>query len=145
MTCVDNNTEDQVWLELRCAPQVVFGFCYIPPSDSPYYSNYSFAVLQEKLSDVESCKKFLFIGDTNARFGVSVCDLLSRVEAPGCHMSCYPTIPDDARNPNDIAYILSTVCENNNLLVLNIPTGIRAWCSPRREHFGHVFIYFSQH
>lgn len=55
--CFDNNTEDQVWLQLRCEPKIMFGFCYIPPSDSPYYSNYSFAALQEKVSDVQSCKK----------------------------------------------------------------------------------------
>ncbi len=76
--CVDNNTEEQVWLQLRCVPQVTFGFCYIPPSDSPYYSYYSFAALQEKLSDDKSRK---------ITFGVTVSDLFSRVEAPECSLT----------------------------------------------------------
>ncbi len=97
----------------------MFGFCYFPPSDSPYYSNYSFAAFQEKMSDLESCKMVLIMGDLNARFGVSARNLLSRVEAPECRMFSYPTIPDDTRNPNDNAYILSTLCVNSNLLVVN--------------------------
>ena len=65
-------------------------------------------------------KKMFIIGDLNVRFGASVRDLLiNRVEAPKCRMYSYPTIPDDVRNPNDNAYILSTLCMNSNLLVIN--------------------------
>ncbi len=31
---VDTIIEDQVWMQLRCASGIVFGFCYIAPSDS---------------------------------------------------------------------------------------------------------------
>ena len=65
-------------------------------------------------------KKMFIIGDLNVRFGASVRDLLiNRVEAPKCRMYSYPTIPDDVRNPNDNAYMLSTLCMNSNLLVIN--------------------------
>ena len=40
VSSVDVSTDDQVWLVLKCMPSTLFGFCYIPPSDSPYFSNY---------------------------------------------------------------------------------------------------------
>ena len=35
---VDSNMCDQVWLQIRSVPEVMFGFCYAPPSDSPCFS-----------------------------------------------------------------------------------------------------------
>lgn len=32
---VDNSMPDQVWVHLSCMVGVVFGFCYVPPCDSP--------------------------------------------------------------------------------------------------------------
>ncbi|MPC08434.1 hypothetical protein E2C01_001021 [Portunus trituberculatus] len=46
---VDTSTADQVWLQFPCVPGVVFGCCYIPPSDSPYFSHSSFASIQDKI------------------------------------------------------------------------------------------------
>ncbi len=48
---VDTSIEDQVWMQLRCAPGIILGFCYIPPRDSPYFSFHSFSVIQEKVAD----------------------------------------------------------------------------------------------
>ncbi len=47
---VDTNVSDQVWLQFRNISGVLFGFTYIPPSDSQYYSYESFAAIQEKSS-----------------------------------------------------------------------------------------------
>ena len=50
---VDTSVVDLVWLKLRIVPNVLFGFVYIPPNGSTYYSHESFAVITEKLkSDV---------------------------------------------------------------------------------------------
>ena len=46
VTDVDTSIPDQVWLRLRCVPDVLFGFVYIPPSDSPYFSETSMSAIQ---------------------------------------------------------------------------------------------------
>ncbi len=35
---LDVSIADQVWFKRECVPNVFFGFCYVPPPDSPYYS-----------------------------------------------------------------------------------------------------------
>ena len=65
---VDVSTPDQVWLTLSCAPGVLFGFLYVPPRDSPYYTDASFSYIQQKLKSCSE-KMPLLIGDLNARFG----------------------------------------------------------------------------
>lgn len=45
---VQTDVSDQVWVRFRCIPKCLFGFCYIPPADSEYYSHDLFAVIQEK-------------------------------------------------------------------------------------------------
>ena len=34
---MDVSFVDQVWFKLSCIPGVLFGACYIPPSDSDYF------------------------------------------------------------------------------------------------------------
>ncbi len=34
---LDVSTADQVWFRFKCVPDVLFGFCYVPPPDSPYF------------------------------------------------------------------------------------------------------------
>ena len=72
---IDTSIIDQVWLQVRCAPDIMFGFCYIPPADSPYFSHQSFVAMNEKMLDSKSDLKFCIIGDLNARFGASVRDI----------------------------------------------------------------------
>ena len=55
VTNVDLTVEDQIWLQLKFAPRCLFGFCYIPPSDSQYYSHESFACIQEKIATSNTC------------------------------------------------------------------------------------------
>ena len=66
---IDTSVKEQVWVEFRCVPKYLFGFCYIPPSDSEYYSHYSFAAIQEKLKTSVTCHEFCIIGDMNSKFG----------------------------------------------------------------------------
>ena len=66
---VDTSTVDQVWLQFRCVPGGVFGCCYVPPSDSLYFSHDSFASIQDKILSNEGNNKYVIIGDCNSRFG----------------------------------------------------------------------------
>ena len=87
---------DQLWMQFSFMPGVVFAFCYVPPSDSLYFNPASFGLIQERLKTDEIGKKFLLVGDFNARFGRAVrqfipeCDLSSRFS--------YPVIPDSVEN-----------------------------------------------
>lgn len=109
---VDTSMCDQVWFELSCVPGVMFGACYIPPSDSLYFSHESFAAIHEKLME-NNCDKCLILGDVNARLGKAVRDIANNTEY------AYPLIPDDVNTPNDNAYALASVCKDNNLIVIN--------------------------
>ena len=54
-------------------PNVLFGFCYTPPSDSPYFDMSLLSKIQEKVnSSVAGC---VVMGNLNARFDVGVRDL----------------------------------------------------------------------
>ncbi len=118
MSSVDLGVDDQVWLRLECAPNILFGFCYVPPTDSPYFSHYSFAAILERIVDSEN-SKVMIMGDMNAKFGAGVRDIL-RSEYPVPAIFAYPSIPGEVTSPNDNAYILATMCKGNDLLFLTI-------------------------
>ena len=90
VTDVDVSIVDQVWFKLSCATGVLFGCCYVPPPDSPYFSYASFSSMQAKLKTSEHHNGCILIGDFNARFGNSVCNLPVCLEMQ--HLS-YPVIP----------------------------------------------------
>ena len=116
---VDKSIVDQVWLQLRCLPDIMFGFCYVPPADSEYFTHQSFVALHDKMIDSKGNTKFCIVGDLNARFGTSVRNMLALSNIPDVSMYEYPIIPDEISTPNNNAYILSNLCIDNNLLVLN--------------------------
>ena len=116
---IDNSMIDQVWFQLRCIPSVMFGFCYIPPTDSIYFSHQLFANLNDKIIDYKGYKNVCIIGDMNARFGRSVCTIPSRSNNPDIQKCSYPIVPDEVVSPNDSAFLLSSICTNNDLVVLN--------------------------
>ena len=95
---VDVSVEDQIWAQFHFAPRVLFGFCYVPPMDSQYYSHNSFASIQEKLKTNTSCNEFCIIGDQNARFGKYARELLSilkSVDLAHPDMYSYPILAND--------------------------------------------------
>ena len=116
---VDKSIVDQVWLQLRCLPDIMFGFCYVPPADSEYFTHQSFVALHDKMIDSKGNTKFCIVGDLNARFGTFVRNMLALSNIPDVGMYEYPIIPDEISTPNNNAYILSNLCIDNNLLVLN--------------------------
>lgn len=118
-TNMDQSVTDQVWVQFSCVVGVVFGFCYIPPHDSPYFNHLSFSSIQEKIRNFDSDEEFIIIGDLNSRFGLSIRNLLVKSEIPDSHLYTYPAIPDNVSVANENAYILGTICSDNDLLVLN--------------------------
>lgn len=117
ITNIDYSTNDQIWLKLRCVPNVSFGFCYIPPDDSEYFTQQSFAAIRERVSDGDC--QYIIMGDLNCKFGKYVRELPALSDIPNAHSYEYPILPDCVNNPNDNAYVLSTICIDNKLLVLN--------------------------
>ena len=56
-------TRDQVWFSLK-GPDIRIGGVYIASSDSPYFSNQSFANIQEQTLEHQD---IILLGDLNAR------------------------------------------------------------------------------
>lgn len=77
---VDLSIDDQVWLQFKNMEGTLFGFCYILPCDSPYYSHSSFASIREKLFSDYMSNGYILIGDMNGRFEKSVRDLLAHIQ-----------------------------------------------------------------
>jgi len=116
---IDIGIVDQVWFQLHCVPGVMFGACYIPPSDSTYFTPQTFANLHEKMSDYNENIEFLILGDMNARFGSSVRNIPLRSTTPDISLCTYPSIPDDIQSPNNNSFLLSSLCVDNKMLVVN--------------------------
>ena len=116
---IDNTMVDQVWFQSKCIPAVLFGFCYVPPMDSSYFNHQLFANLHEKINDYNGFNNICIIGDMNARFGSTVSNLLSRSSNPCIQACSYPVIEDDISSPNNSAFLLSSICVDNELVVLN--------------------------
>lgn len=114
---VHNKINDQIWIKLRGTNNTEFGFCYIPPMDSQYYSHVSLVSIQEKVKS-ESDKSYVIIGDMNARYGMYSCELPRLIELPVSELYSYPSLPDEIRLPNDNAYIMSTICVDTKLMLI---------------------------
>ena len=117
---VDVNICDQIWIEIKSGPVLLFGFCYVPPSDSLYYSHEYFSFIQSKIKS-NSCGSYFLIGDFNARFGGLVRQLPGRVNTGNSDIInlSYPSLPDDVVSPNDNACVFHTICVESGLLVIN--------------------------
>ena len=56
---------DQVWFRIRSAPGLYFGAVYITPSDSPFFRQDCFSLIQEKC--IQFPGEIVILGDLNAR------------------------------------------------------------------------------
>ena len=117
---VDTSMKDQIWLRLSLLSDVILGFIYVPPSDSQYFNPNSFSFIQEK---IKWCEEeglgVMLMGDLNARFGASVRNIPVTAGIPDCYSYTYPVIPDPVEKISYNASILSTICIDQGLLVLN--------------------------
>lgn len=117
---VDSGTEDQVWLRMGCMPNVMLGFVYVPPCDSPYFSPANISAIQERVKTADRGMKFVILGDLNSRFGESVRSLLPMCEdIPNIQPCEYPQIVDPINAPGGNARAISAICCELKLLVVN--------------------------
>ena len=116
LTEIDISKPDQVWLNLRCLPSILFGFLYIPPHDSPYFSETRFSSIQEKLKTEKSVRECVLVGDINARMGRKVIELPEHLDVNDLS---YPTIPDTVQVPNGNANMTFSLCCDEKLVILN--------------------------
>ena len=63
---IDMSCEGQIWLELSCYPEYIFGGIYISPNDSPYFEPALFGSL---MSNTMQYSKVIIMGDFNSRVG----------------------------------------------------------------------------
>lgn len=76
-------------------------------------------LFKKKLKTASLADEFCIMGDLNARFGHFVRDIPKLAELPNSGLYSYPSLPDPVRNPNDNAYIVSTICIESEILILN--------------------------
>ena len=113
---LDLSIPDQVWLQLKYLPGILFGFVYVPPHDSPYFSETSFSAIQEKLKTVSSVNECIIVGDINARLGKKVRELPDDLDI---NELSYPTIPDPIQTANTNANIIYSMCCEEKLAIVN--------------------------
>ena len=113
---LDLSIPDQVWLQLKYLPGILFGFVYVPPHDSPYFSETSFSAIQEKLKTVSSVNECIIVGDINARLGKKLRELPDDLDI---NELSYPTIPDPIQTANTNANIIYSMCCEEKLAIVN--------------------------
>ena len=113
---LDLSIPDQVWLQLKYLPGILFGFVYVPPHDSPYFSETSFSAIQEKLKTVSSVNECIIVGDINARLGKKLRELPDDLDINDLS---YPTIPDPIQTANTNANIIYSMCCEEKLAIVN--------------------------
>ena len=113
----------------------------VSDSDSEYYSHDSFASIQEKLKSNVQCQEFCIMGDMNSRFGPLVHELSNNVELPNHESYSYPVVPDDIRVSNDNALILSNICKESRMLMLNnLKTPVRHFIGKKTYRKGREWV-----
>ena len=105
-----------MWLQLKYLPGILFGFVYVPPHDSPYFSETSFSAIQEKLKTVSSVNECIIVGDINARLGNKLRELPDDLDI---NELSYPTIPDPIQTANTNANIIYSMCCEEKLAIVN--------------------------
>ena len=135
---VNVSIPDQIWFKIKCFPGVLFGACYVPPSDSVYFNHAQLSSIQEMIKCNEGVNGCVLLGDLNARFGVSISELPERLGLPDLS---YPEIPDPIQSPNDNATAVLGICSEERMLVINnLKTPNRHFKSKKTFKKGQVWI-----
>ena len=122
---IDRSVNDQIWFRLSFVPNVIFGGCYIHPSDSSYYDEQCFSnILGKRLEHPE--RDCILFGDLNSRLGPAIQTLVERDQ-----FMKYRVI-DPVSNPNHNGNKLLGILRDCDLLIVNN-------LSFRDKHFyGHL-------
>ena len=99
--------KDQVWFTVHPF-NLMFGACYVAPSDSSFFDPASFCHIQEEC--IEGRQEVLVLGDLNARLG----DLSPHADP---RLFSYTANPDTSVNANGRE--LSNLCRSCNLVPVN--------------------------
>ena len=135
---MDISFADQVWFRLKCVPGVLYGACYVPPSDFEYFNYVQFSNIQEKIKMHEFNDRCIVIGDLNARLGTSFRELPVRIDKT---QYSYPTLPDPVTTPNDNATAMLGICiDEQMLLVNNLQTPIIHFPSKKTFRKGREWV-----
>ena len=105
---MDTTAQEQIWFQLQSVPGVTFGGAYIPPSDSPFFSDVSISEIQARTQDKSS--GYIVVGDMNTRCGDKVNELIN-------DGNMYYMPNDETVNANGKSII--QVCKDNSLLAVN--------------------------
>ena len=117
---VDFAMKDRIWLKLSVLSTVLLGFVYVPPIDSQYFNPNNFSYIQEKIiSGKEENCSVLLMGDLNTRFGYGVRNTLGNMSTLDGDNLAYPVIPDQTNSSNENVNIMSTVCIEQSMIVVN--------------------------
>ena len=110
ITEIDLSEHDQIWFRLSNISHTLFGACYVPPYDSPYYmeSNHSFILGKSK--DNPGSTMIVF-GDLNSRIGKSITELEDEEN--------HYTPVDDIGHPSSHGRKLLNIMKDCNLLMVN--------------------------
>mgnify|MGYP001545129845 CR=1 FL=1 len=106
---VDNTDADMVSLSLNILPDVTFVSCYLPPSDSPFFSLSNVSKIQHMLETMPT-KKVVLMGDLNSRFA-------NKMPTAATDAISYTQSPDPIRYPNYNARCISAAWES--LVIVN--------------------------
>ena len=109
---IDRSINDQIWFRLSFIPEVLFGGCYIPPSDSLCYDDQSFSHIVRKRLEHPEWKCVLF-GDFNSRFGPVIQTLVEH------DPSMDYRVIDPINNPNQNGNRLLGILRDCDLLIIN--------------------------
>ena len=112
LTDIDTSEQDQVWFCFTFLPGVQFGGCYIPPSDSTYYSESNHANILSKCMvnpDIES----VVFGDLNSRVGAALGELSKLYD----NISYIPV--DKLQTPSDHGKKLLPIAKDGGLFFVN--------------------------
>ena len=115
---IDLSYTDQIRLKLQKLPGTMVIGCYIPPSDSPYFTMDSFSSIHE-LSQLKQ-QNIILLGDINSRFGATSAKFLEG--KPNFMTLNYMDPPDPVASPNTNAKHAATAF-HSLILVNNLKTG----------------------
>ena len=102
---------DKIWFRVSFMPNVIFGGCYIPSSDSPYYDEQFFANVERKC--VDSCHECIVFVDLNSSLGCATQTLVDH------DPTMEYTVTDPVNNPNYNGSKLIGILWDCDLFVVN--------------------------
>ena len=96
---------DQVWIKTSLFPDTLLGACYIPPSDSPFFTPDAYAQIQERCINNNG----IVIGDLNCR--------IPKLSTFNDYELTYDNNPDQGENANGKNIV--QVCKHCNMYPIN--------------------------